>query len=132
MEPVRVLIVDEMEGYRDHLRAVFEARPDRFEVVGEASDAQEAFEAVRGTDPDLVVFDAMVRGQAGPRLVPRLRRVVPYARFVALLPYWDDAMVDRMRRTGADAVAPKSLDDARLHGLLEDVMEKREGTIVAS
>jgi DNA-binding NarL/FixJ family response regulator len=53
---VRVLIVDDHEGFREILRWIISAIPD-FAVVAEADDGTTALEAARASSPDLVLMD---------------------------------------------------------------------------
>jgi two-component system nitrate/nitrite response regulator NarL len=51
----RVLIVDDHASFRSFARRLLAA--DGFHVVGEASDAADAFDAVRALAPDVVLLD---------------------------------------------------------------------------
>jgi DNA-binding NarL/FixJ family response regulator len=60
--PVRVVLADDHPVWRDGVRADL---GEGFEVVGEASDADEAIAAIRATSPDLVVCDLRMPGGGG-------------------------------------------------------------------
>jgi DNA-binding NarL/FixJ family response regulator len=60
--PVRVVLADDHPVWRDGVRADL---GEGFEVVGEASDADEAIAAIRATAPDLVVCDLRMPGGGG-------------------------------------------------------------------
>jgi DNA-binding NarL/FixJ family response regulator len=60
--PVRVVLADDHPVWRDGVRADL---GDGFEVVGEASDADEAIATIRATAPDLVVCDLRMPGGGG-------------------------------------------------------------------
>jgi DNA-binding NarL/FixJ family response regulator len=60
--PVRVVLADDHPVWRDGVRADL---GDSFEVVGEASDADEAIATIRATAPDLVVCDLRMPGGGG-------------------------------------------------------------------
>ena len=64
MAKQRILIVDDHEVVRLGLKALLEHHP-QFEVVGEASIAREALEAVEKTLPDVVVMDIRLPGSSG-------------------------------------------------------------------
>ena len=55
-DSIRVLLVDDQELIRLGFRLVLEAEPD-IEVVGEASDGDEAVRAVAAHSPDVVLMD---------------------------------------------------------------------------
>jgi DNA-binding NarL/FixJ family response regulator len=60
--PVRVVLADDHPVWRDGVRADL---GEGFEVVGEASDADEAIATIRATSPDLVVCDLRMPGGGG-------------------------------------------------------------------
>jgi DNA-binding response OmpR family regulator len=69
-EPMKILVVDDEPMVRDVLARYLEA--DGFEVAT-ASDGLEALDAVRHTDPDLVVLDLMLPHLDGLEVMRRLR-----------------------------------------------------------
>lgn len=62
MDPVTVVLADDHPIWRDGVRGDL---GDGFEVVGEASDADEAIAVIRATEPDLVVCDLDMPGGGG-------------------------------------------------------------------
>jgi DNA-binding NarL/FixJ family response regulator len=64
--PIRIVIADDHQIWRDGVRSEL---GDEFEVVGEADDAPGAIEAVRASEPDLVVCDLNMPGGGGHRVV---------------------------------------------------------------
>lgn len=61
---IRVLLVDDHELTRGALRQLLELTPD-IEVVGEASDGEEAMSAVQLLSPDIVLMDIKMPGRDG-------------------------------------------------------------------
>jgi DNA-binding NarL/FixJ family response regulator len=55
-KPVRILIAEDHTMFRKGLCAILEAAPD-IEVVGEASDGQEAVQVARVVRPDVILMD---------------------------------------------------------------------------
>ena len=64
--PVRVVLADDHPIWRSGVRADL---GDRFDVVGEAGDADEAVAVIRRTTPDLVVCDLHMPGGGGLKVV---------------------------------------------------------------
>lgn len=62
--PARVLVVDDHDLARAGLISVLESLPS-VEVVGQASSAEDAIEAVRRLSPDLVLMDVRMPGKDG-------------------------------------------------------------------
>ncbi len=61
---VRVLIVDDQPPFRVAANLVFDLI-DEFEVVGEATSAEDALDQVTALEPDLVVMDINLPGMSG-------------------------------------------------------------------
>jgi CheY-like chemotaxis protein len=80
--PVRVLVVDDSEVFRNVLWAVV-AATQGFEVVGTASSGREALFLVDSLEPDLVLLDVQMPDIDGIETARRIRR--RYADVVVLL-----------------------------------------------
>ena len=68
---VRVLIVDDQPPFRVAANLVFDLI-DEFEVVGEATSAEDALDQVTALEPDLVVMDINLPGMSGIEATRRL------------------------------------------------------------
>jgi DNA-binding NarL/FixJ family response regulator len=62
LSPWRVLIVDQHAMVRQTIRAILESYSEIIEVVGEASDGQEAIVQTNLSRPDLVLMDVTMNG----------------------------------------------------------------------
>lgn len=69
---IRVAIVDDSDDVRYLLGTVMEV-DGRFEIVGEAHDADEAIEMIVARAPDLVLVDLQLGGRDGTWLIRELR-----------------------------------------------------------
>ncbi len=76
--PVRVLVVDDSEVFRNVLSAVVAATPG-FEVVGAASSGREAFELAASRGAQLVLIDVNMAAPDGVATALRIRRRHPGA-----------------------------------------------------
>jgi len=76
--PVRVLVVDDSEVFRNVLSAVVAATPG-FEVVGVAASGREAFELVGSRGAQLVLIDVNMPEFDGVATALRIRRRHPGA-----------------------------------------------------
>jgi DNA-binding NarL/FixJ family response regulator len=63
--PIRVLLVEDSEVYRDSLVFLLETRPD-LEVVAAVADGAAALRAYREHEPDVVVLDYRLPDIDGP------------------------------------------------------------------
>ncbi len=87
--PVRVFLLDDHEIVRRGLRELFETQED-LEVVGEASNAEEAMLRVPPTRPDVAVLDVRLPGTSGIEVCRDLRAVMPELRCLMLTSFADD------------------------------------------
>jgi DNA-binding NarL/FixJ family response regulator len=77
-----VLIVDDHPLTRDALAALLTQH--EFAVVGEAADGEQAIDAARELQPDLILLDLSMPGIGGLAALPLLRGVAPNAEVVML------------------------------------------------
>ncbi|TME45021.1 MAG: response regulator transcription factor [Chloroflexi bacterium] len=82
-QPIRVLIVDDHPLVRRGLTALLNAAAG-IEVVGAASDGEEAVAFAVEDHPDIVLMDVSMPGMNGIEAVRRLLRAVPDTRVVML------------------------------------------------
>ena len=54
--PIRVVLVDDQQLFREGVAIMIDAQPD-MEVVGRASDGQESLEVIAASEPDVVLMD---------------------------------------------------------------------------
>jgi two-component system, NarL family, nitrate/nitrite response regulator NarL len=78
----RVLIVDDHPLTRDALAALLTQHG--FDVVGHAADGEEAVQAARRLQPELVLLDLSMPGVSGIDALPRLREAAAGAEVVVL------------------------------------------------
>jgi CheY-like chemotaxis protein len=81
--PARVLIVDDEPPIRTLLRLVLR-RDERFDLVGEAVDAEEGIARAADLQPDVVLLDLLMPGQHGRDALPALRAAAPDAMILVL------------------------------------------------
>lgn len=105
-EPLRILIADDHPIYRSGLKLSLSSM-DGFEVVGEASDGEEAVAATAALNPDVVVMDVNMPGLNGVDATRRITQADP-EQAVLMLTMFDDAdSVFAAMRAGARGYAVK-------------------------
>ncbi len=82
-EPIRTLIVDDHALFRRGLEMVLAAEQD-IELVGEASDGEEAVKKAGGSLPDVVLMDIRMPRSSGIEACRAMKEVVPSAKIVIL------------------------------------------------
>lgn len=73
LKPLRLLLVDDHQLFREGLQALLATQPD-LEFVGEAANVREALALVETTEHDLMVVDIALPGSNGIALLHELRR----------------------------------------------------------
>jgi len=101
-----VALVDDHRLFREGLRNLLAATPD-VRVVAEASNSEEAFAAVNGTRPEVVVLDLMLPGMSGAAVARELLKTDPRRRMLALSMCEDDAHVSDALQAGVLGYASK-------------------------
>lgn len=110
--PLRVLVVDDSASARALLCTILARQPDMV-CVGEAADALQAREMIRGLDPDVVTLDMVMPGMDGLDFLERLMRLRPTPVVVVAAPTRQhQTTVLRATALGAVAFIDKPLPGA--------------------
>jgi two-component system, NarL family, response regulator NreC len=80
---VSIVLVDDHQIVRQGLKVLLEAEPE-FQVVGEASDGQQAVELVRQVLPDVLVVDLNLPSLNGIEVVQQVKAFHPTIRAIVL------------------------------------------------
>ena len=126
----QVLVVDDNPGYRRLVRMALEDDP-AFEVVAEASTADDALEAAARLHPDTALVDVLLPGGEGFRLPAALRAVAPGC-VVVLTSAHPEGDLDAIGQLGGIAFLPKSVAPSRLGqelGALVAVLDKVQDAV---
>lgn len=100
METIRLLIVDDHALFREGLRALFLAIED-IELVGEATNGQEAVDLAEEVQPDVVLMDIDMPGTNGVKATRAILRKTPSTGVVMVTMLEDDAYIFTAMRAGA-------------------------------
>lgn len=124
MERIRVLIVDDHPFFREGLQRVFSAEED-LEVVGEASDGEEAVRQAGRLRPDVVIMDVNLPTINGLEATRRIKDDYPQVNVVILTAYDDEEQVYRAVRSGASAYHSKDVNPQELVATIRHVYAGR-------
>ena len=97
---IRTLITDDHKVVRQGLRGFLELDPG-LEVVGEASNGEEAVVMSRRLEPDVVLMDLLMPVMTGIEATRQIRRQLPEVEVVALTSVLEDASVTGAIQAGA-------------------------------
>jgi len=117
MGTVKVLLVDDFEGFRHSLRGFLRQQPG-FEVVGEAVDGNDAIEKADELRPDLVLMDLEMPNKDGFDATREIKRRLPETRVVILSMHSSDVY----RRAARDFHADDFIDKNSMKFALVSVL----------
>lgn len=100
MEPIRLLIVDDHDLFREGLRALISTTED-IELVGEAASGGEAISLADEIQPDVVLMDINMPDGDGIQATRRILRNNPTTGIIMVTMLKDDASVFSAMRAGA-------------------------------
>ncbi len=100
MSMIAVLLVDDHALVRLGLKTLIDDQAD-MHVVGEASTATEALQAVQRLHPQVVLMDIRLPGEGGLAATREITRRFPEAKVVMLTSYADEELVMSAVRAGA-------------------------------
>lgn len=110
---IRVLLVDDQALFREGLDTLLSVHKD-IQVVGQASNGQEAIEAAAKVHPDVVLMDMRMPILDGVRATRLLKQALPQCRVIVLTTFDDDEYVFDALRAGAVGYLLKDVASARL------------------
>jgi DNA-binding NarL/FixJ family response regulator len=117
----RILLVDDHPLTRSALAGLLTQHG--FEVVGEASDGEEAVEAAGRLEPDLILLDLSMPGLDGLSALPRLREAAPKCEVVVLTASGTEENLLGAIRGGAAGYLLKSEPPERIVDFLRGVAQ---------
>lgn len=113
MNPVRVLLVEDNDTFRETLELLFGLR-EEIDVVASVSTGDEAPVAVRELQPDVVLMDYRMPGLNGAEATRLVLEACPTTRVVCLSASVTAEEVTEVKQAGAVAVVTKDEDFDRL------------------
>ncbi|MFE7171422.1 response regulator [Streptomyces sp. NPDC057616] len=122
MQVIRVLLVDDQPMIRTGFRLILESEPD-IDVVGEASDGDEAVAGTEALRPDIVLMDIRMPGTDGVEATRRIVRSGSPSKVVILTTFDLDADVVDALRAGASGFLVKDGPADSLVGAIRTVAD---------
>lgn len=112
-EKIKVLVVDDHTMVRDGICAVLKLQED-MEVVGEATNGQEAVEKVLKLAPTVVLMDIVMPVMNGLEATKQILKLRPEARVLILTQYDEEENLLVARSAGAHGFIPKRAASSEL------------------
>lgn len=123
LRPARVLIADDEPLFIDSVQALL-AGDDRVEIVGTATNGQDAVELAVALDPDVTLLDISMPMLDGIEATRRIRERLPDACVLVLTGSSISADVDRARQAGVAAFLTKDRIGTQLVEAILEVAER--------
>ena len=120
MNKMRILIADDHAIVREGLRTLLEAQPD-IEVVGEATDGEEAVNKTQEIQPDIVLMDITMPGMNGLEATRQIRQNNPDAKILVLTMHEGDEYFFKFLDVGASGYFIKGGSSTELISALRAV-----------
>ena len=106
--PVRVLVVDDQRLMRDGIASLLEIQ-EGIEVVGTASNGQEAIEKALALRPGVILMDVSMPVMDGATATAQVRRQLPDCQVLMLTTFDDEAYIAEALQAGASGYLLKDI-----------------------
>jgi len=123
-EKIRILVADDHKIVRIGLVSLLNTI-DGLEVIGEASDGDEAVTIAERTRPDVVVMDLMMPKKDGDTATAEIHAMLPETRILILTTFGTSDGIARALASGATGAVMKTADDRLLVEAIREVASGR-------
>ncbi len=110
---IKLIIVDDHAVVRSGLSKFLKVHKD-FQLVGEASDGEEAIQMAALYQPDVVLMDLMMPGMDGIAATREIHKKYPHVKIIALTSFSDQNMVNGALQAGAIGYLQKNVTAVEL------------------
>jgi DNA-binding NarL/FixJ family response regulator len=117
---ISLLLIDDNLIYRRGLVASLAGEPD-FEIVGQASQGDEALSLVSAHTPDVIISESRIAGQDGLELARRARLHSAQTAIIILADNDDDERLFQAIRVGAAAYCTRAIEPEELIDMIRRV-----------
>ena len=117
---LKIILVDDHEVVRLGLKSLLDNHP-KFQVVAEASNADEAVSKTIEYKPDVVVMDIRLPGKSGIEATREIVDNLPETKVIILTSYADDELLFDAIRAGASGYILKQIGSVELVQALEKI-----------
>lgn len=118
---IKVLIVDDHAIVRTGLRALINGEQG-MEVVGEATNGEEAIQLAQSVKPDVIVLDLSMSGLDGIQVTRRIKHEQAEVRILILTVHEDEALLREAIRAGASGYIIKHAAENELISAIHSVL----------
>jgi two-component system response regulator DegU len=112
-QKISILLVDDHKLFREGVKRILEME-DHFQIVGEASDGEEACQMAADFQPDVILMDINMPKMTGVQATQRIKERAPESRIIILSIHDDENYVYKSLRSGAAGYLLKEMDSDAL------------------
>jgi two-component system, NarL family, response regulator DegU len=120
MDKINVVLADDHVLVRNGIKAMLESDTD-IEVIGEASNGEEALETAKTLKPDILILDIRMPRMTGLEAAAQLRNVAPHTKAVILSMHDSEEYVLQALDAGAYGYLLKDTDKVEFLKALKQV-----------
>ena len=106
---IRLLIIDDHEMVREGLKAMLTTEPD-FSIVGDAANAEQAYELIERQRPDVILLDIRLPGTSGIEVCRTVTERYPETAVIILTTFTDESLVAQCIQAGARGFIVKDIE----------------------
>jgi two-component system response regulator DegU len=125
MDPIKVLIADDHAMFREALRVRL-TQESGIQVVGEATQGDEALSMAEALEPDILLLDIRMPKVDGLTVLPKIREKSPRTKVLILSAFFDDDLIIEAMQNGAKGYL---LKDATYKDLIKAICATHAGEL---
>jgi DNA-binding NarL/FixJ family response regulator len=119
-KPIRVLVVDDqllvLAGICELVKLLTDV-----EVVAQAKNGREALRLMEIYSPEIILMDVAMPEMTGLEATILAKKSFPHTKIILLSEHWDEQLVTRALRSGAEAIVLKNAPVEELHATIKAV-----------
>ena len=119
---IRIVMADDHDVVRLGISALLSTVPE-FEVVGQASDGEEAVSAVKKLNPDVVILDLEMPRMSGVEAAKIVKLKFPKTKILILSGFENEKYVTEILKSGAGGYVVKNVGKEELADAIRTVAE---------
>ena len=106
--PTKIIMVEDHQLFRLGISTALKSQPEKYNVVGEASNAAEFFQIIETTDADIVLLDIHLPDQSGIEIARKLIQLRPAMKILVLSAENDAETISKLIETGINGFISKN------------------------
>ena len=103
----RIVIADDHEIVREGIRTLIDRSRPEWDICGEATNGEEAIEAVKSLKPDVIVLDITMPRMSGLEAAPRIAKLGVGCRVLMFTMHDSERLASEVRNAQAQGLVLK-------------------------